>query len=153
MRIASVLGDPAIQLGALRIWVHGYEYPESTDEWGGNWLRVTARCAASGASVEVSGSILETVGFLRFQQELAVVYQQLQGVATLESHDPELKVEVLPRGQPGQLEVRVRITPDHLNQEHRFVFRLDQSYLPEVMQGCARLLAQYPVRGLRVSGA
>jgi hypothetical protein len=63
MKNWEAYGPPAIHVGALKIWVHGYQFPESTDAWDGNWLRVTAHCAASGASVVVTGAILDTVTF------------------------------------------------------------------------------------------
>src|SRR5690348_16008181 len=61
------LGPPALQIGALRIWVHGRQLPEAVDEWDGNWLNVSAHYAAHGAGVAVSGSILDTVSFATFE--------------------------------------------------------------------------------------
>jgi hypothetical protein len=153
MKNWEAYGPPAIHVGALKIWVHGYQFPESTDAWDGNWLRVTAHCAASGASVVVTGAILDTVSFLRFYRELTVVYGRLEGSATLESHEPELKVEVRAMGPRGEMELRVEITPDHMTQVHRFVDTIDQSYLPEVLRACERLLGQYPVRDAAARGA
>ena len=45
------LGVPDLKLAGLQLWVHGREFPESEDADDGNWLRVTAHCGASGASV------------------------------------------------------------------------------------------------------
>jgi hypothetical protein len=146
-------GPPVIQIDVLRIWVHGYQYPESTDAWDGNWLRVTAHCAATDASVVVAGAILDTVSFLRFKRELATLYERLQGVATLESHEPELKVEVQARGPTGHMAVRVEITPDQMHQAHHFLLGVDQSYLPDVIKGCEQVLGQYPVRDAAGRGA
>ena len=153
MENLDAYGPPAIELEGFRAWVHGYQFPESADPYDGNWLRVTAHCAASGASVVVTGSILDTVSFLRFQRELTALHERLEGVATLESHEPELKVEVRGLGRTGQMEVRVQITPDHLNQTHCFILALDQSYLPDVIRGCEKVLAQYPVRDAAGRGA
>ena len=153
MSTSSAFGPPAVQLDALRIWVHGYQFPEATDAWDRNWLRVTAQCAALGASVEVTGAILDTVSFLRFQRELVTLYDRLQGVATLESHEPELKAEIKALGATGRMEIRVEITPDHLNQTHRFLLGVDQSYLPDVIRGCEQVLGRYPVRDGAARGA
>jgi hypothetical protein len=146
-------GPPAIQLEGFRVWVHGYQFPESTDAWDGNWLRVTARCAGSGSSVVVSGAILETVSFLRFGRELTELHRQLQGVATLESHEPELRVEARASGSIGHIEVQIEITPDHMSQSHRFLLSVDQSYLPAVRSGCEQVLDQFPVRDAETRGA
>jgi hypothetical protein len=51
------------------------------------------------------------------------------------------------------MELRVEITPDHMTQVHRFVDTIDQSYLPEVLRACERLLGQYPVRDAAARGA
>lgn len=153
MTSLDAYGPAAIQLGALRVWVHGYQFPEATDAWDRNWLRVTAHCARSGASVVVTGAILDTVSLLRFHRELRQLYERLEGLATLESHEPELKVEVRAVDRAGHLEVRVEMTPDHLNQAHCFLLMVDQSYLPEVLRGCERLLDQYPVRDGEARGA
>ena len=145
-------GPPAIQIDGLRVWVYGYEYGEAQDAWDGNWLRVTAHCAESGASVVVSGTILDTVSFARFHRELTAVYERLEGAAILESLEPELKVEVRAVGAAGRIELCVDITPDQLRQSHRFFFELDQSYLPDVLRACERLLEQYPVRDAAARG-
>jgi hypothetical protein len=139
-------GPPSIEVGALRIWVHGYESAESADVYDGNWLRITAHCAVSGASVVVTGSILDTGGISRFQTELQTLYERLAGTAILESHEPELKVSVKAEGKTGQMQVETEITPDHLNQAHRFQYTIDQSYLPRILAGCERVLQKFPVR-------
>jgi hypothetical protein len=147
------LGEPDVQLAVLSIWVHGYQYPDATDEWDGNWLRVTARCTANGATVEASGAILETVSFQTFQRELSALHKTLQGKAALGSAEPNLFVEVQAVGHSGQVDAVIEITPEHLRQAHRFSVELDQSYLPEAILGCQRVLARYPVRGQRGGGA
>jgi hypothetical protein len=137
---------PAIRVGGLRIWIHGYQFPESTDVWDGNRLRVTAYCAEPGASVVVTGSVLETSSFFRFHRELVAVYERLQGTATLDCHEPDLKVNVQAVGSQGEMHVQIDITPDHLKQAHRFLLTFDQSYLAEIIQGCRQLLDRYPMR-------
>jgi hypothetical protein len=142
----EALGPATLEMAALRIWVHGYQFPDLTDYWDGNWLRCTAHCAEAGASVRVTGAILDTVSFVRFGRELADVYKQLEGQATLESHEPELKAVVSAIGRKGHVQVVVNITPDHMTQVHRFTSTADQSFLPEIIRQCNQLLDQYPVR-------
>ena len=49
-------GEPTFQIGPLRIWVHGRQFPDAIDAWDGNWLNVTAHYVAQGASVVVAGA-------------------------------------------------------------------------------------------------
>jgi hypothetical protein len=139
-------GPPTVHFCGLRIWIHGRESPDSDDEWDGNWLRVTANCAAAGASVWSTGSFLDTVSFARWEQSLRRLYETLSGEAMLSASEPELVVQVQSTDRVGHLRVRVKITPVLVNQDHRFDFSADQSYLPPVIQQCQNLLAEYPVR-------
>jgi hypothetical protein len=40
----------------------------------------------------------------------------------------------------------VQITPDHLNESHRFVSEMDQTYLPAFLGQLKAILAEYPIR-------
>ena len=137
------LGEPVIKIASLSVWVHGYEFPEATDGWDGNWLRVTARCVATGSSVFVTGAILDTVSFAQLKRELDALQQG--GAATLRSSEPNLNVSFAAKGK-GQIGVEIEITPDHLSQRHRFIATIDQSYLPAIRKGCDAVLRQFPVR-------
>ena len=141
------LGPPSVRLEALQLWVHGRHFPEAQDQWDGNWLNVTVHCGQSGASVWATGAILDTIGLLRFRDELERLYQTLSGEAVLESHEPNVVVRVTSGDRTGHLRVRTDITPDHLAQRHWFEFEIDQSYLPEAVAQLTSLLAAFPVRG------
>lgn len=137
--------DPDVKLGGLSIWVLGRERPQSDDYWDGNWLEVVARAEAPGACVEARGPWLRNVELMGFLNQLEVVYRDLQGSADLEPIEPHLSAKV-ECGERGRIEVIVSITPDYLNQAHRFTFELDQSFLVETMRGCKRVLERFPIR-------
>jgi hypothetical protein len=102
--------------------------------------------SASGARVTCDGSILRTDEIQRFRDQLILLNKTLQGNATLEPMEPELKVTC--EAQPlGAVVVKVEITPDHLTQAHSFVMPLDQSYLPAVIDECDAILKRFPTRG------
>ena len=75
--VTERLGPPAIRFAGLQIWIHGRQFPESMDHWDGNWLNVTAHCDQAGASVWATGAILDTIGLLRFRDELEQLPQTL----------------------------------------------------------------------------
>jgi len=139
--------DLCIQIAGLRIRVHGRQFDDAQDYWDGNWLVVSARCVEGGASVEVSGPIVHLSELSQFLAELEPLYETLRGTATLPCMEPNLRVEIRPSNSTGGMEVDVRITPDHLNQEHRFLFAIDQSYLPGIIGGIRAVLAECPIRG------
>ena len=75
-----------------------------------------------------------------------ILYRKLKGEAELPCLEPEFTVK-LAAGNFGKINMTVEITPDHLNQEHKFVFEIDQSYLPAMIHGCKKVLSQYTIKG------
>jgi hypothetical protein len=139
------LGDPDLQIAGLRIWVHGRESPDAADYWDGNWLRATAYCIYPESTVRVHGSFVrnsEIAGLLRGAEHL---YESLSGSAGLECLEPNLHVQLNAK-TGGHLEVEISITPDQLNETHRFKDEIDQTYLPQIIAACRRILERFPVR-------
>jgi hypothetical protein len=138
--------QPELVLGPLRVNVHAYQFTSADNEWDANWLFATAQCAADGATVRVTGSFLSTSDLIGFAQQCEQLYQQLEGQALLEPLEPELRVALRYIDRAGHLEGRVQITPDHMTQQHQFVFTIDQSFLPKLAADCRAILAKFPAR-------
>jgi hypothetical protein len=56
--IIPKLGEPDLKMHQFKLWIHGRQFPESTDFWDGNWLNISAYCGESGASVYTNGAIV-----------------------------------------------------------------------------------------------
>ena len=143
------LGAPSIRLAGFQLWVHSRQFPEAQDQWDGNWLNVTAHCAGDGASVWASGPILDTVSLAGFRNGLERLHETLSGEAVLESLEPNVIVRVAATDAAGHLRVRAEITPDLINQCHRFDFEIDQSYLPAIIADLDSVMTTFPVRGIK----
>jgi hypothetical protein len=143
----SKLGEADVTIAALRIWVHGRQFEDSQEYWDANWLRVTAHCGAGGSSVRAHGSFLSLSELASFVAECARLHETLKGKALLPCMEPNLGVELTATNVRGTIEADIRITPDHLTQEHVFRFTIDQSYLPGIMRDIRGVLAKLPVRG------
>ena len=147
------LGEPALKVAGLQLWVHGLE---PTDEDDYDWLRVTAHCGASGASVWVHGAFMTLADIQRFGAECEALYERRGTSASLTPIEPELQVFLDAIDQRGHVRARVEITPDHLNQSHRMDFEIDQSYLPDIVRKCSTIVQQHQVpdgASQRVNGA
>ena len=138
--------EPHLRLGGLSIWVDGRQYPDVSDYHDCNWLNVRARMDAPGATVRCQGAILMTGDIERFRFELERIGATLAGEAALSSYEPDLKATLKVQSL-GHIQLEVEITPDHLNQFHRFTMDLDQSYLPPLIDACDRILEEFPVLG------
>lgn len=141
------LGEPDLKVAGFQLWVHGRQFPDSTDYYDGNWLTVTAHGNASGASVWTSGAILMVTDLVRWGEECEALRKGQSQEAALAPLEPELKVSIRPLDRLGHFTMRVEITSDHLRQAHSFEFEIDQTYLPEIERQCRAIAAAYPVRG------
>lgn len=141
------LGEPDLKVAGFQLWVHGREFPEAEDCDDGNWLRVTAHCGASGASVWTQGSILMVTDIAGFGDRCAALLCGDTASAALEPVEPELNLALEAIDCIGHVRAEVEITPDHLAQAHRFEFEIDQSYLPHIIRQCSAIVEEYPIRG------
>jgi hypothetical protein len=145
---AAKLGTPDLKLEGLQIWIHGRQFPDAADYSDGNWLRVTAHCGGSGASVFATGSIIHLSELDGWRVESEELLKNLSGEAKLACMEPALSV-TLKAGSLGHITMDVSITPDHMRQRHWFQFEIDQSYLPLLVKQCQSILEVYPIKGSR----
>ena len=138
--------EPDLHFCGLSLWIDSREFPNTNDYWDGNWLMIRAIMKDVGSYVECGGPILRTDELEQFRNELAVVHAALSGKAVLKSMEPGVVVSIEMVTQ-GHADVVIEITPDHLNQEHRFMTASDQSYLPGLIAACDAILSKFPVVG------
>ena len=139
------LGRPDLAMAGFQLWVHGRQFPDASDPSDQDWLNVTAHCGEKGASVWVSGALLQSWHFACFAKECAILRDTLAGEARLGAAEPELVVKWVATDRYGHMEFIVEITPDHLAQEHSFRFGgMDQTHVFSVMAECEEILESYP---------
>jgi hypothetical protein len=145
MDLRKQLGDPDINLAGLSIWVHNRQFPEAEDYWDGNWLVISACCAASGATVWADGPIIHLSKIERLMTGCERMSESLSGEALLDCMEQELDL-TLTMLENSQIKMEVEITPDHLTQTHWFRCDIDQSYLPKLIRDCRKVLDKYPIK-------
>jgi hypothetical protein len=150
---SEALGEPALEVAGFKLWVRGREFPDATDYWDGNWLRVTAHCGAAGAGVWVQGPLIMATDIRSFGEQCRRLLHGQASSATLDPIEPELCLTITSLHTPGRLQVRVTLTPDHLSQYHTMEFEIDEDRLPGIIDQCARILHEYPVRGTTSNGS
>jgi hypothetical protein len=141
------LGEPALKVAGFQLWVHGRQFPEADDYYDGNWLRVTAHCGASGASVWAQGAIVMVTDIAGFGQQCGAVLRGDSTSAVLDPMEPELRVTLEVADRLGHIRVQVEITADQLTQSHKMDFEVDQSYLASIINQCSAIVQDYPIRG------
>lgn len=142
-------GESALKVAGFHLWIHGRQFPEANDYYDGNWLRVTAHCSASGASVWAQGAIVMVTDIAGFGKQCGAMLRGDSNSAVLDPLEPELRVSLETADRLGHIRAQVDITPDHLAQSHKMEFDIDQSYLPGIIKQCSAIVQEYPIRGNR----
>ena len=125
----------------------GRQFSDAQDFWDGNWLNVLCECKASGARVEAQGPLVHLSEMAELLKGLEALSEGNCKKANVDFIEPELglRFEV---GSRGDLKFEVRLTPNALEQSHRFDFAIDLSYLPSAIGQCRAILDAYPKRGV-----
>jgi hypothetical protein len=139
------LGEPDLTIAGLRLWVHGRQFPQSSDYWDGNWLRVTAYSVYPDSQVRAHGPIVHLSEIVVLLRECKRLYQSLEGTAGLRCIEPNLRVELVAENR-GRIKMALSITPDQMTESHSFTDDLDQTYLPPIIAACQTILEKFPVR-------
>lgn len=141
--------EPAIVFGPLKIWIHGRQFPSSTDFWDGNWINATAECEGAGSNVRIRGAFLHLSELREWSRAIESSQKNLQGKVELTPMEPELRVEFeAESGRRGRLKGKVAIRSGQLyGERHEYCFESDQSYLPGLLVQIAGVFRAYPLVG------
>ncbi len=139
------LGKPDIGFAGLKIWINGRQFDNVEDYWDGNWLMVTVNCSSLNSEIWAHGPIIHLSEVEHWLSELKALNKNIRGEAELPCMEPELHVKVL-LDKLGNGSLLVYITPDHLTEKHQCRFKIDQSYLPPVIEDLERVLERYPIK-------
>ena len=136
------LGNPDIKIGRLHIWVHGRQFPESQDYWDSNWLNVTAEYTGLDSRVAAHGAFIHLGELAGFLDQLEVLNSELKGDAVLKCLEPNLHVDIRAMSL-GHMAIEISLTADHMIESHRFSEKIDQTFLPPIIESLRRVLTQY----------
>src|SRR6185295_10495914 len=89
------MDEPNLQIGGLKLWVRGRQFPSAQDYWDGNWLKVTARCDSASSTVSAAGPIVHLGELVQFLEECERLYESLSGIAKLDCMEPNLSVTLM----------------------------------------------------------
>jgi hypothetical protein len=132
----ETLGKPTVKIAGFQIWIHGRE------EFDEDWLRVTMHCGRGSSDIWVKSiSALNIVYDIEpLISELEKLTKKKKGKMVFKFTEPYLSLELevkSPQFQTNaEVEMKVKITPDPLFEEHKYIFGVSrkevQSFLLEL---------------------
>lgn len=136
-------GEPDLQLGALRLWVHERQYPEQSD-WDAGWLVASAICESKHGRVTVlKDPFLHADELRRWLDELLRLQSRAGERARLCCNDKVLAISLAaPKGQTG-LTLSIELRPDLDTETHHYTARVESDVLGELITTLRFLLASH----------
>jgi hypothetical protein len=143
------LDTPDLSIAGLQIWIHGREFPKYQGSFDGDWLIVTIHCGGKGADVWVQGPIIHLSEIENWLKQVDSMYKTFKGKVEFFWMNPNFSVR-MEIGKRGQLSLIVEITPENLEQQHKFTFNIDQSYLPPLIKELKAILKNFPIKDIKI---
>lgn len=140
-----MLTEPSVCLTGFRLWVLGRQFPNSKDYWDGNWVMVEAECDSGASRTRARGSFIHLPELSGWRKELKKLYRRLDGDAELKCMEPDLNAKVS-LNKLGTGTFTVNLTPDYMHEKHQFIFDVDQTHLPPVIDQLTAVLKEYPIK-------
>lgn len=137
--------DPDLALSGFRLWVLGKPYGDAEDAYARDLLDFRTSVATPWSTIKASG-VLSAAGLAGFSRDLTAIYETLAGEAVLEAPDGDaILVLTLTMKPLGQVEAAVflRLGPKQ-DEDHRIVWRLDQTFLESLTRQARALAIAYP---------
>lgn len=137
-----------INIGDLSILVHGYEFPDIQDYWGGNWLEVDVWCESQGKRVGFSGRpCLRVSELAQFRRELKKLAKQRRDTAGLKPLEPYLGVKIRREAITDRISVSVSMRLKQSKDIHSFQFTCDVQQVNGWIGEINAVLKAFPQRG------
>ena len=139
-------GSPDITIDKLKIWIHGWQFPETDEYWDANWLYITIYYCDNNSSVYDSGPYIHLPELIAFTDELLDIDKNLKGKAVLPAIEPVLYVS-LEFESLGHINLNITISPEGSSSNHEYEVEIDQSFLKRIGTQIDTILQKYKLRG------
>ena len=124
-------------------------HPHADDYWDGNWLNTDIELAA-GAFRARYVACLRVDELVRFRDQLAALYETLDGRADFESMEHWLSISVQGDGK-GHFKIDCQARDDAGMDNNTLNFSLfsDQTQIPRLLDGLNQTIERFPLIGNR----
>ena len=123
-------------------------HPDADDYWDGNWLNTDIELAA-GAFRAQYVACLRVDELVRFRDQLAALYETLDGQADFDSMEHWLSISVKGDGK-GHFNVDCQARDDAgMGNTLKFSLYFDQTQIPRILDGLNQTIERFPLIGNR----
>ncbi len=133
------------QVEGVLVTVHSYELDITGEYFDDNWVEVEVSVSTGAFSGHFKAAFL-TEDFVRFHAAVQSLFETQKGEAIFSTLEDQLWLKVIGNGR-GNIEVNgVAFDNAGVENELRFRFELDQTYLSETIRGLNDVITAFPIR-------
>lgn len=136
--------DPDLSLGGFSLWVTGQPYADAEEPYGRDLLGFETLIETPSSTVRAAG-MLSAASLSGFCRDLNAIHEALEGDAVLEAHDGEsILILTLAMKPLGHVEAVLDLRSNLGDENHRFAWGLDQTFLKPFAHQVRAFSAAYP---------
>jgi hypothetical protein len=130
----------------IRIDLIGYNHPNAELDWDKNWVRGIVKVKAGGFSGEFKADFI-TVDFASFKNDLAKLYDKLNGTATFHTLESQVEIKITGDGI-GHLKAECEVM-DYAGTGNKLEFEInfDQTHIPKILNQLEKITNRFPKIG------
>lgn len=130
----------------IRIDLIGLNYPNAELDWDRNWIRGIVKVKAGAFSGEFKADFM-TVDFMSFKNELAKLYDKLNGIATFHTLESQVEIKIVGDGI-GHLNAEC-VVMDNAGNGNKLEFEVsfDQTHIPKILNQLEKIVTKFPKTG------
>ena len=130
----------------IRIELIGLNYPDAELDWDRNWLRSFVKVKAGVFSGEFKADFM-TVDFVGFKNELANLYEKLNGIAIFQTLESQVEIKIVGDGI-GHLNAKcVVMDGAGIGNKLEFEISFDQTHIPKILNQLKNITNKFPKTG------
>ena len=130
----------------IRIELIELNYPNAELDWDRNWINGIVKVKAGAFSGEFKANFM-TVDFLSFKNELTELYDKLNGTATFNTLESQVKIKIIGDGI-GHLNT-LCVVMDYAGNGNKLEFEIsfDQTQIPKIINQLEKITREFPKYG------
>jgi hypothetical protein len=127
----------------IRIDIIGLNHPNAELDWERNWISGIVKVKAGAFSGEFKADFM-TVDFIGFKNELAKLYEKLNGFATFHTLESQVEIKIVGDGI-GHLIAECEVM-DYAGTGNKLEFEInfDQTHIPKILNQLEKIVNKFP---------
>ena len=130
----------------IRIELIKQSHPNAEMDWDANWVKGFVNVKAGCFLGEFKAEFM-TIDFVSFRNELAKLYDKLNGIATFHTLENQVEIKIVGDGI-GHLNAEIEVMDfAGMGNKLKFEINFDQTHIPKLLNELEKIIHKFPKIG------